>query len=278
MKKIILPIIVVGIITIFVFFMQNNQEKKATKKQIQEKLILGTLGSYPPFNTVNESGDLVGFDIDLGNAICEQLDIECEFVSHSVEELISKIGNGQIDAIVASVSITEKRKEIFTFTKKYWSNVSSFFAHKDKGFNLSYTVEENKDTLKGKIVGVKKGSVSENFLKDNYANIVEIKSYDTYPDIKSDILEKQIDLIFGNRILINEDLLKKSEEGRNFKVVSPGFTDPKWFGQGVGIALQKGNIKLKERMDEAIDILRENGTYDAIQSRYFDYDIYGEEE
>ena len=69
---------------------------------------------------------------------------------------------------------------------------------------------------------------------------------------------------------------KKSKEGKQYIPVSPGFSDPEWFGEGAGIVLQKGNIQLKEKIDQAIQNLRDNGTYDTIQDKYFDYNIYGE--
>ena len=282
MKKFILPAIVVlvGIITIFVFFMQNSEEKEEnqqTEKQTKEKLIIGTEGAYPPFSMINESGDLVGFDIDIANAICEELAIECEIIAYNWDGLIPALLVRKIDAIVASMSITEERKKKIDFTNKYYSSTASFFAHKDKGFSLSYTIEENIDTLKGKVVGAQKETVGEYFLKDNYGDYVEIKSYDTQDALKADLVAGRTDLIIGDTIGFNYNFIK-TQVGKDFEIVSPGFSDTKWFGEGIGIGIRKEDVSIKEKINKAIITLRENGIYESIESKYFDYSIYGEEE
>src|SRR5262245_1461682 len=102
----------------------------AAQTEAKEKLRVASEGYFPPFNDLDQNGKLIGFDIDIGNALCEKLKMECEFVQVSWDELIPGLVKGNYDAIIASMSITEERSKVVSFTIPYYSNMLTFIGRK----------------------------------------------------------------------------------------------------------------------------------------------------
>ena len=135
----------------------------------QEKIRIGVDPSYPPFSEVDEAGKLKGFDIEIAQALCDKLNVECEFFQIKWNELIQQLRAGTFDAIVSSMSITEKRRESVAFTERYYSNLVQFVVHKDSNFDPN--------ELTGHTIGVAPGTVSSIWLEDNVADIATIKHF-----------------------------------------------------------------------------------------------------
>lgn len=234
------------------------------------KVRMGTEGAYPPFNAVDKSGKLVGFDIDIGNAICAAANFECTWVTQNWDGIIPGLIAEKFDTIIASMSITEERKKKVDFTKKYYSTPARFVtADANKG------VEINKDNLKDKVIGVQKATVSDNFVTDNFGDIAKIKRYEKQEQANLDLTSGRLDYVFADSVVLSDGFLK-TDLGKGYGFVGPSYSDAKWFGEGIGIAVRKGDDKLREAINAAIAKIRADGTYAKINAKYFDFDVYGD--
>lgn len=241
----------------------------ATTAFAGKKVIVGTEGAYPPFNYVDDKGELGGFDIDLAKAMCAELDYDCEFKAVEWDGLIPALLAKKIDCIIASMSITEERKEKVDFTNKYYQTPASFVAKKGANFEVS------KEGLKGKVVGVQRATIHENFIRDNFGDVLEIKSYAKQEEANMDMVSGRVDLLFADQVVLQGGFLD-TPDGADYEFIGPAYLDKKWFGEGIGIAVRKGDDELREGFNKAIKALRANGKYKEINDKYFDFDLYGE--
>ena len=233
-----------------------------------KKVTLGTEGAYPPFNWIDENGDLRGFDIEIGNALCAAAKLDCAWAVQDWDGIIPGLLAKKYDAIVASMSITEERRRKVDFTNKYYSTLAKFVRMKGSGIEIS------KEGLNGKAVGVQRATIHENFLRDNYGDIVSIKAYATQDEANLDFNAGRVDLLLADSVVLLEGFIN-TPDGRDAEFVGPDFTDPRWFGEGVGIAVRKGEAELLEALNRAIETIRADGTYRSINATYFDFDVYG---
>ena len=168
------------------------------------------------------------------------------------------------------MSITEERKKKVDFTHKYSNTPNKFIRKKGSG------IEITEESLKGKKIGVQVSTIHENFVRDKFGHVAEIKSYDTQENANLDLAAGRIDVILADAVALDEGFLK-TDAGKDFEFVGPAFNDPEYFGEGAGIAVRKGEDELREGFNKAIDEIRKDGTYNKIQSKFFAYDVYGSE-
>jgi arginine/ornithine transport system substrate-binding protein len=236
----------------------------------QDNVRIGTEGAYPPFNYIDQDGNLQGFDIDIAKALCDAADLKCEFVVQDWDGMIPGLLAKKYDAIIASMSITEERQKKVDFTEKYYQTPARFVKPKDKDIEIS------KQGLKGKSVGVQRATVSANFIHDNFGDTVKVRPYTTQEEANMDLVSGRLDLVFADAVVLSEGFLD-TPEGQDYEFVGPGYTDEEWFGEGIGIAVRKEDDQLRKRLNKAIKTIRNNGTYTEINDKYFDFDVYGEE-
>jgi lysine-arginine-ornithine-binding protein len=232
-----------------------------------QKVKIGTEGAYPPFNSIDAEGKLVGFDIDIANALCEAANFECEFVVQDWDGIIPGLIAKKYDAIVASMSITDKRREVVDFTEKYYNTPAKFVAAKGADFDIS------PEGLAGKAVGVQRATIHEDFLRGEFPE-VEVRAYATQDEANADLVSGRLDLVMADSVALLEGFLE-TEPGQDFEFVGPDYSDPKYHGEGAGIAIRKGEDDLRALFNEAIDQIRADGTYQAINEKYFEFDVYG---
>ncbi|MBR7206415.1 transporter substrate-binding domain-containing protein, partial [Pseudomonas aeruginosa] len=146
-----------------------------------DKLRIGTEGAYPPFNGIDASGQAVGFDLDIGKALCAKMKTECEVVTSDWDGIIPALNAKKFDFIVASMSITDERKQAVDFTDPYYTNKLQFVAPKSVDFKT------DKDSLKGKVIGAQRATIAGTWLEDNMADVVTIKLYDTQENAYLDL-------------------------------------------------------------------------------------------
>lgn len=238
----------------------------ATAAMAKDKVRIGTEGAYPPFNNVDKDGQLVGFDIDIAKALMAKMGDDYVFVVQDWDGLIPALMAKKFDCIIASMSINKERKKKVDFTNKYYQTPVMFVA--PKGVDYKFTA----DGLKGKVVGVQGATIHEAFLHDTFKD-VDVKPYKTLDEACADMVTGRVDLVIGDSVAFVPFL--KSPEGQAYALTGPKYTDPKYFGDGIGIAVRKGDTKLLNALNKAIKEIQADGTYQKINAKYFDFDISG---
>lgn len=207
--------------------------------------------SYPPFETTNEKGEIVGFDVDIANAICQEIQANCTFHSQPFDSLIQSLKMKRFDAAISGMGITEARKKQVLFSEPYFNSSAAFIAKKGKDFS----------TVKN--IGVQNGTTYQNYLtKEKPA--VSVKAYASYQNAILDIQNGRIDAIFGD-VPVLADMAKKVE-GLDF--VGERIENPAYFGNGLGIATNPKNQALIEQMNKGLAAIKANGAYQKIYDKW----------
>lgn len=230
---------------------------------------VGVEGAYPPFSSVTTSGELVGFDIDITKALCKEMQVKCSMVQQDWDGIIPALLARKYDAIIASMSITEKRKKKVAFSDKYYNTPAKFARMKGSGIEIS------KEGLKGKTVGVQRATTHDEFITGEFDDTVTIKRYGTQDEAYLDAVAGRVDLLLADSVAMDDGFLK-TDKGKDWEFVGEDYTDPKYFGVGVGIAIRKQDTDLVEMFNKAINGIRTKGTYAKINAKYFDFDVYGD--
>ncbi|CCN49360.1 putative Lysine-arginine-ornithine-binding periplasmic protein [Vibrio nigripulchritudo MADA3029] len=226
----------------------------------------GIEGAYPPFSWTEADGSLKGFDVDMANALCKEMAVKCKIVPQDWDGIIPSLLARKYDAIIAAMSITEERKKKVDFTGKYALIPNKFIAKKGADIDFS--------SLDGVKIGVQRATTHDKYLTDNYKK-VEIVRYGSFDEAYLDLANGRIASVLGDASALEEGVLNK-DGGDAYEFVGPSLTDPKWFGDGFGIAVRKQDKDLTKKLDAAILALREKGIYQKIAAKYFKYDVYGE--
>ena len=222
---------------------------------IPQKIRIGTDPTYAPFESKNAQGELVGFDIDLAKELCKRINTQCTFVENPLDALIPSLKAKKIDAIMSSLSITEKRQQEIAFTDKLYAADSRLV--------------------------VKKGSPLQGTTQETYGNEhwapkgIEIVSYQGQDNIYSDLTAGRIDAAFQDEVAASEGFLKQPI-GKDYQFGGPSIKDEKLFGVGTGMGLRKEDNELREALNKAFAEMRKDGTYDKLAKKYFDFNVYGE--
>lgn len=236
----------------------------------QEVLKLGTEGAYPPFNNLTADGKLEGFDIDIGNALCEEMKVKCEWVTQDWDGIIPALQAGKFDAIIASMSITPERAEKVDFTDKYYNTPSALAAPKD-----TTLTGVTKEDLAGKTIGAATSTTHFNYAEKTYTDST-VKGYPSSPEEQLDLANGRLDAIQDDIVVLSQWL--ETADGACCKIL--GVPDPQpveIFGPGAGVAIRKGEKDLVDKFNAAIHAIRANGKYKEINDKYFNFDVYGAE-
>ncbi len=226
-----------------------------------DKLKIGTEGAYPPFNLIDASGQVVGFDIDIAQALCAQMKDECEIVTSDWDGIIPALNAKKFDFIVASMSITDERKQAVDFTNPYYTNKLQFIAPKTADFKA------DKASLKGKVIGAQRATIAGTWLEDNLGDVVEIKLYDTQENAYLDLTSGRVDGVLADKF-VNWEWLK-SDAGQGFEFKG----EPVFDNDQIAIAVRKGD-PLREKLNAALKAIVDDGTYKKINDKYFPFSIY----
>ena len=262
MKKLLLSTFAAIALTASAFsFTADAAEKRHVR--------VGTEGAYAPFNYYDENGELVGFDIDIAKALCEAANFECEFIAQEWSGIIPGLLAEKYDVIIASMSITEERKQKVDFTDKYYNTPGRAMVPK------SSDIEISREGLEGKVLGVQTATTHANFVRDTFGDIAEVREYESQEQANLDLTSGRLDAVFADATVLDEGFLS-TDDGKDYEFRGPNFNDPEYFGHGAGIAVRKGEDDLREAFNKAIKQIREDGTYEKIQAKYFDYDVYGD--
>lgn len=223
---------------------------------------------YPPFASKDASGEWVGWEIEIGNAICAAMNEECTWVEVSWDGIIPALQSKKFDAIIASMAITKDRMKVISFSDKYYQTPAVVVAPKDSD------VAATPEGVAGKIVGVQVATTHQRFADKHFKDTADsIKPYQTADERHQDLVSGRIDAMIGDSLAISAFL--KTDAGQCCEIKGE-VADIAVYGPGIGVGLRQEDTELKEMINTAIAQIRSDGTYDAISANYFDINIFGE--
>ena len=251
-----------------------------------DKIKIATEGEYPPWNFVDASGNLVGFEPELANELCTRMNAACEIIPQKWRGIIKGLNAGRYDAIMAAMSITADRKKLVTFSRNYAGTPNVFVVRKDhplanfrsglKQLTLDDIGPAEQAALdaifkafKGKIIGVQVATTHSKFADQYMGDHAEIRIYDFQHTIDLDLYQGRLDAVIGDFAYWLP--LIKSEQGKDYTIVGPHMTGGP-FGEGVGVAVRKKDQDLADMFSRAIEEAIKDGTIKKMAVKWFNYD------
>ncbi|MEM8853567.1 MAG: ABC transporter substrate-binding protein [Pseudomonadota bacterium] len=232
------------------------------------QLRIGTEGAYPPFNYFDSDRNLVGFDVDIAKALCEEMNAECTFVTQDWDGIIPALRAKKFDAIIASMSITPERDEVVDFTNKYYNTPPAIAVPKD-----SELTEASAEAFADITLGAQSATTHANYA-EAYFGDSDLRRYGTPEEYKLDLASGRIDAAIDDVVVLSEWL--DGDDGDCCKILTTLTPDPVINGLGAGIAIREGETELQEKFNAAIAAIRENGKYKEINDKYFEFDVFGD--
>jgi len=241
-----------------------------------ETLRVGTECTYHPFNYRDSDGNLKGYDVDVARAVGEDIGAEIEFVCQKWDGMIPSLLANKFDLIVASMSITDKRKEKIDFSAPYRVSIGQFIGKKSKDlqfFNADGSV--NTAGFDGIKVGLQRATTYDNWIQAK-APSAEVVRYDSTEALYLDLKNGRVDAIMTNPMKAYLKFLSQPD-GAGFDVVGPQIEEQEFFGIGVGVGLRKGNDELLQRVNVAIKKITEDGSLEQFALKEFPFTIHPKE-
>ena len=257
-----------------------------------EKIKIGTEGAYPPWNSKDASGNLIGFEVELAQELCKIMKYECTIVEQDWDGMIPALVMRKFDAIMAGMSITDERKKTITFSQGYADEVASLAVMKGsslegmdtpEGINLSLGGSDVKKALKtltsslaGKTVCTQTGTIHQNFLESGDVGSVNVRTYKTQDEVNLDLTSGRCDVALAAAVAFT-DYADKS--GKSVVLVGPTFSGGA-FGNGVGVgirqasdsAIGKRDAKILKDFNKAINKARKQGIISKLAIKHFGFD------
>ena len=228
---------------------------------------IGVDASYPPFESVGPSGQMVGFDVDLTRALCAKMSVRCVWIPQDLDGIIPALKAKKFDIIVSSLTVTDKRREQIDFSDRLFDAPARMIAK--KGSPLLPTVE----SLKGKHVGVEQGSTQESYAKAYWEpKGVTIVPYQNQDQVYADLATGRLDAALQDELQADAGFLK-TPRGKDFAWAGPEVKDPKTLGEGTAIGVRKEDGELKAKLNKALAEVHQDGTFTKLEKQYFDVDI-----
>ena len=249
-----------------------------------DKIRIGTEGAYPPWNSKDESGKLIGFEVELAWTLCRYIGQQCEIVEQDWDGMIPALIMRKFDAIMAGMSITDERKKAINFSQGYADEVASLAVMKgsnlegmqtSEGINLtkkSGVVKKDlktiTDALAGKTVCVQTATIHQNFLESGDVGKVNVRTYKTQDEVNLDLASGRCDVALAAAVAFT-DYAEKSK--KPVVLVGPTFSGGA-FGNGVGVGIRKDDTELLKAFNSAINKARKNGDISRIATKWFGFD------
>ena len=249
-----------------------------------DKIRIGTEGAYPPWNSKDESGKLIGFEVELAWTLCRYIGQQCVIVEQDWDGMIPALIMRKFDAIMAGMSITAERQKAISFSQGYADEVASLAVMKGSslegldtpaGINLTKPDAAAKKALKtltaaltGKTVCVQTATIHQNFLDSGDVGKVNVRTYKTQDEVNLDLASGRCDAALAAAVAFN-DYAEKS--GKPVVLTGPTFSGGA-FGNGVGVGIRKDDTELLKKFNAAIDKARKNGDISRIATKWFGFD------
>ncbi|MDC3016896.1 transporter substrate-binding domain-containing protein [Candidatus Pelagibacter sp.] len=249
-----------------------------------DKIRIGTEGAYPPWNSKDESGKLIGFEVELAYTLCRYIGQQCTIVEQDWDGMIPALIMRKFDAIMAGMSITAERQKAISFSQGYADEVASLAVMKGSslegldtpaGINLTKPNADAKKALKtltaalaGKTVCVQTATIHQNFLDSGDVGKVNVRTYKTQDEVNLDLASGRCDAALAAAVAFS-DYAEKS--GKPVVLTGPTFSGGA-FGNGVGVGIRKDDTELLKAFNKAIDKARKNGDISRIATKWFGFD------
>jgi len=226
---------------------------------------VGTEGAYPPFNYIDAAGELKGFDVEIAQALCAELKVECTYTTQDWDGIIPALLANKFDIIIGSMSITEERKKKVDFTDKYYATPARFVARKDTTITST-----SPEALAGMTLGAQSSTTHGGYLEDNYTDS-NIRLYATLDEANADLATGRLDAVMADSVVL-WDWTVNTEEGSCCDLVGESYSE--LWSTGVGMAVRKTDPELTQMFNKALAAILANGTYKAINDKYFPFSVY----
>ena len=234
----------------------SSAAPEASASSPEKVYVVGTDAAYAPFESQNEKGEIVGFDIDIVRAVADKAGIAVTFANTPWEGIFNALKQGDRDLLVSSITITDERKQSMDFTDPY------FDAHQLIAVKADSTITRFED-LKSRKVGVQTGTTGdETISKLQGKNNPDIKRFESTPLALKELETGGIDAVVAdNGVVVN---YVKNNAGNKFKTVN----DPAFAPEHYGIAVKKGNAALLAKLNKGLAAIRADGSYERIYAKY----------
>ena len=208
---------------------------------------MGTEGAYPPWNFINDNGEVDGFERALGDELCARAELTCEWVTNEWDSIIPNLVSGNYDAIIAGMSITAERDEVIDFTQAYTPPDPSTYAAMSDGVDLS-----------GGVIAAQTGTIQAGYIAESGATLVEFATPD---ETIAAVVNGEADAVLADDSFIRTAI----EANGDLMVVG----DPVSLGGGVGMGIRESDGELKAKMDKAIGTMKADGTLNTMIKKWF---------
>ena len=212
---------------------------------------MGTEGAYPPYNFINDAGEVDGFERNLGDELCARAELTCEWVKNDWDSIIPNLVSSNYDTIMAGMSITDERDEVIDFTQDYYPPTASAYVAAAEGVDLE-----------GGIVAAQTATIQAGFIAESGATLVE---FATPEETVAAVRNGEADAVFADR-----DYLVPLVEAAGGDLVFVGPDVP--LGGGVGMGLRESDTELKEKFDAVITDMKADGSLNALLVKWFGED------
>ena len=219
----------------------------ASAAQAQDTVRMGTEGAYAPYNFINESGEVDGYERELGDMLCEKVGVTCTWVTNDWDSIIPNLTSGNYDTIMAGMSITPERQEVIAFTQNYMPPASSLYVSNDPDADLS-----------GGVIAAQTNTIQAAYVAESGATLLEFATPD---ETVAAVRNGEADAVFAD----GDYLRPIAEEDPELEIVG----EPVELGGGIGMGLRQSDAELRDRFDAAIAELKADGTINELIVKWF---------
>ena len=217
---------------------------------------------YPPFNYAGADGNPAGFNVDLARMICEELKVACTVQMRRFDTLIDSLNENRGDAAIASMSVTADTRKRVDFSDPYYRPVARFVARRDAGID-----DSNPEHLEAKKIGVVAHTAHEAYLRALFTE-AEVRPYPTAEAAREALQRREVDLVFADGFAL-AFWLNGTESSNCCLFVGGPYSESRFFGEGIGVAVKRGNDTLRQAFNWALFRLWEKGLFADLWLRYF---------
>jgi polar amino acid transport system substrate-binding protein len=230
-------------------------------------LRVATEGDFPPFNYLDDEGVLTGFNVDLARALCLEMNVACDIQMRPWEELLGAAARGETDAVMAGHVVSAKALKLVDFSDRYLHTAARFAARRDAA-----KLDITPDGVEGKRIAVIKGTAHEAYLAE-FFRLGRIQAFESSELAREALIGGKVDLLFDDGISLT--LWIAGAVSKECCEMRGGpFLEPRYFGEGVAIAVPKSEQKLKSDINAALKRVRASGRFDEIVVQYFRTRLY----